>query len=493
MKFKTSETLTEGQVQQGLQLVVKDGLTAEAMTTLTGGAFLMALAVQLGATNFQIGLLAALPTFTNIFQLVSIWLVQRYNNRRAVLVICSFLARMPLFLIALLPFLFSTGTSIQALIFLLFFHYLFGSIAGASWHSWMKDLVPQHMLGAYFSRRGRLMQTLNVVLSLTLALSMDLIKRSYPQYELPAYAVLFFAGGIVGMIGVYFVSRTPEPASHLPKENVFKLFIRPLQNTNFRRLLVFQSAWSFALNIATPFFTVYMMKTLQLPLSYIIGFGLLSQLSSICSIQWWGRHTDRYSNKTIIHIAAPLYIFSILAWTFTAVATTPALAVLMLAIIHITSGVSAAGFNLAITNIGVKLAPKSEAIVYISARNITIAFISALGPLLGGWLADFFTTHQALWSHTSKAHTLQFQSWNFLFLMGGVLAVLSLPLLKKVTEEGEVEKRVALLHMKQSIKQAWNRPTDVAFLKNSLTHTAAQRAMRLGWVAALGFIKGKRF
>ncbi|HEY8917675.1 MAG TPA: MFS transporter, partial [Chitinophaga sp.] len=77
MKLIPSESLSEAQVQRGLHLVIRDGLAAETMIVLTGGAFLTALALQLGASNFQIGVLAALPTFTNIFQLLAIWLVQR--------------------------------------------------------------------------------------------------------------------------------------------------------------------------------------------------------------------------------------------------------------------------------------------------------------------------------------------------------------------------------------------------------------------------------
>src|SRR5215213_5278072 len=180
MNLKPSETLSPKEINKGLNLVIKDGLTAEAMSALTGGTFLIALALQLGASNFQIGLLAALPTFTNIFQLLAIWLVQRYNNRRAIAVLSNILARFPLLVIGLLPFLFSTTTSIQVLIFLLFFHYFFGSLAGASWNSWMKDLVPEEKLGTYFSHRTRLTQTLNVVLSLFLALVLDYIKVHNP-------------------------------------------------------------------------------------------------------------------------------------------------------------------------------------------------------------------------------------------------------------------------------------------------------------------------
>src|SRR5688572_9068545 len=120
MNFKPSESLSPGQVNRGLNLVIKDGLAAEAMSTFTGGTFLVAMALQMGASNFQIGLLAALPTLTNVFQLVAIWLVQRYNNRRAISVLSNLFARFPLFIIGLLPFLFTGGTSIQVLIFLLF-------------------------------------------------------------------------------------------------------------------------------------------------------------------------------------------------------------------------------------------------------------------------------------------------------------------------------------------------------------------------------------
>src|ERR1041385_325224 len=103
MDLRPSAHLSEQQVQSGLKLVIKDGLAAEAMTALTGGAFLVSMALLMGASNFQIGVLASLPTFTNIFQLLSIWLVKKYNNRRAVAVMCAFLARFPLLVIGSLP------------------------------------------------------------------------------------------------------------------------------------------------------------------------------------------------------------------------------------------------------------------------------------------------------------------------------------------------------------------------------------------------------
>src|SRR5690606_17806334 len=153
-----------------------------AMTTLTGGAFLVAMALLLGASNFQIGLLASLPTFTHASQLISIWLVRRYNNRRAVAVLCSLLARIPLLITGCIALFLPGSASIELIIFFLVFYYFFGSVAGPSWNSWIKDLVPEKTMGAYFSRRSSYTQALNVALSLGVALLVDYIKRHYPQY-----------------------------------------------------------------------------------------------------------------------------------------------------------------------------------------------------------------------------------------------------------------------------------------------------------------------
>src|SRR3954469_6443684 len=97
-----SERLTPVQVRTGLKKMVHDGLATEAMSCLTEGTFLVALALQLGATNFQVGLLGALPTFTNIFQLAAIWLVQRAKSRRMVTVVSLAIARAPLFIVGVL-------------------------------------------------------------------------------------------------------------------------------------------------------------------------------------------------------------------------------------------------------------------------------------------------------------------------------------------------------------------------------------------------------
>ncbi|MEJ5961873.1 MFS transporter [Pedobacter immunditicola] len=458
MDLKPKEFLTEEEVQKGLKVVIWDGLTSEVMTSFTGGAFLVSMALLLGASNVEIGVLAALPMFTNIFQLLSIWLVGKFNNRRAVTVYCAFLARFPLIIVGILV-LTSSSTSINVLIFFLFFYYLFGSIAGPSWNSWMKDMVPENMLGDYFSKRSRYTQTLNVVLSLSLALLLDFVKSFYMEYELTVYGVFFIAAGIIGIIGGVILSKAPEPQSYLSNTNIFALFKRPMQNENFKRLLLFNSAWVFALNIATPFFIVFLLKSMRLPISYIIVLATISQIFSILTIRTWGAFSDRYSNKSIISISAPLYILCMIGWCF--VGSFPHLYANMalLVVIQMISGMATSGINLSLTNIGLKLSPKKDAIVYLSVKNIITSVFSSIGPLIGGFLADVFADKSlslgARWISPGVNQVIRVVSihdWKFLFIIGALLALISLELLIGVKEVGEVNKDVVRRIMRKSIR-----------------------------------------
>jgi MFS family permease len=131
----------------------------------------------------------------------------------------------------------------------------------------------------------------------------------------------------------------------------------------------------------------------------------------------------------------------------------------LLILIHIAMGVSTAGINLSLTNIGLKLAPKNESIIYLATKNIGTAIFSSLGPLLGGYLADYFTKRSLIvnaeWvgpRFTKILHLVSLHEWNFLFLIGGFLAVVALQFLFTVKETGEVEKDEVRRIMRSSLR-----------------------------------------
>src|SRR3546814_12128475 len=99
-RFAPSDTLSDAQVDRGLKLVLLDGLTTQVMTTMTTGVFLVGFALQFDATNFTIGLLAAIPFFGQMVQLPGIFLVERLRTRRRICVSAATIGRLALFAVA---------------------------------------------------------------------------------------------------------------------------------------------------------------------------------------------------------------------------------------------------------------------------------------------------------------------------------------------------------------------------------------------------------
>jgi MFS family permease len=251
--------------------------------------------------------------------------------------------------------------------------------------------------------------------------------------------------------------------------------------------MIFNSAWVLAINLATPFFTVFLLKGMHLPLSYIIGLNVISQLCSIFTIRAWGRFADRYSNKTIIAICAPLYILCIIGWCFVGIYSRFYANIALLVGIFIVSGISTAGINLSLTNIGLKLAPRDEAIVYLSVKNMITSLFAALSPLIGGYLADYFMHRHlsvtAAWGGPGMnkvLRLLELHEWNFLFAIAAIIAIIALEFLVTVKETGEVEKDVVVKVMRSSI---------ISNLKEAFVI-----GQLINWHEQLwSFIRGKKF
>lgn len=453
MVWRPQETLTEEEVQSGLSYVIKDGIASQAMGILTGGAFLVAFAIKLGASNFVIGLLAAIGPLAQLLQLPSIYLVERIRNRRAIVVVTAGLGRACWVLIAVSPFLFGAKVGLAILLGSMIVASAFGAMSGCSWNSWMRDLIPQNILGSFFSKRMRLATGVGIALSIGAAIYLDYFKKLLPNYELHGYSILFLLGVAAGALGLFFLARTPErrmpPSEERPR--IFGVLVQPFRDENFRKLMAFMCSWNFAVNLAGPFFMVYMLKRLGLSMSFIIGLSIVSQVMNFAFLKIWGKYTDRFSNKSVLAVCGPLFILAILAWTFTTMPEKYFLTVPLLIIIHVVTGLSSAGVSLASGNIGLKLAPEGQATAYLATNTIVNSVAAGIAPILGGKFADLFAGRELAWTleYTSPGGkfalpTLNLQQWDFFFALAFLIGLYSLHRLAMIKEVGEVEEKVVV-------------------------------------------------
>ena len=461
LKFEPKDSLSEGEIQKGLRYVIRDGVASQAMGILTGGVFMTAFAIKLGASNVVIGLLAAIGPLSQLLQLPSIFLIEKIRNRRAITVIAAGLSRVCWLVIVLVPFVFGGGVGLAVLLVMLVMISGFGAVSGCSWNSWMRDLIPEGVLGVFFSRRMRIAVGVGIALNVLAALYLDYWKKCLPAHELVGYSILFFAGFLFGAAGICFLYKTPElrmPAQ-AEKQRIFTLLLKPYRDENFRKLIGFLCSWNFAVNLAGPFFTVYMLKRLGLSMSFIIGLSIVSQIMNFIFLKIWGKFTDRFSNKSVLTISGPLFMISILAWTFTTMPEKYFLTIPLLVVIHIIMGLSSAGVSLASGNISLKLAPKGEGTVYLATNTIVNSVAAGIAPILGGLCADFFAGRELAWTLTYSGPTgkyviptLNLQQWDFFFVLAFLIGLYSIHRLALIKEQGEVDETIVLQELMTEVK-----------------------------------------
>lgn len=459
----TEPASADERLTQSVPWIVRNGIGIQLMETLAVGAILTAFAIQLGASNFVIGLLAAIPHLSQLAQLVAMYVVDRVPSRRKVYTWSGYAARPMFLVIALSVFLPSSQLALAVIVVAFVVRYVAGAFLSCSWNTWMRDLVPEDMMGRVFGERQRRMLGIGIVASLSAAGFIDLWNTFVPLPETYAFGIVYtlaFLGGMYAVFASRHISDVEQqaPATHL---SLVKRLREPLGNMNYRRLIVFLASWNFAINLAAPFFTVHMLKRMELDLIVVIGLATLSQLAAYLTVTRWGDIADRFSNKAVLRVCAPLFILCIFAWTFTTLPDVHAFTYPLLIAIHVATGLASAGVTLASGNITLKLAPKGNAASYMATSSICNALAAGTATMIGGLTADLFASKQLSlilrWQSENVAtdfSAMHFSYWDFYFMFATVIGVYALHRLSQVREEGEAEERIVFDHLRRG---AWQR------------------------------------
>jgi len=429
-------------LKRTFRLLLYDALASEAMSTLATGVFLTGFAVALGASNLAIGVLAAAPSAVQFLQFPAVVLVERLRRRRAVSVWAAAIGRFFLILAAASPLLGGSAGVILLIVSVTIWQ-ASAAVAGCAWNSWMRDLVPEGSYGRFFGRRAAANTAIAMVLALGCGVLVDRWQHILPEHAIIAYQILFLTSAGIGFLGVWLLSITPDqPMSPTAtKARIVGMLIAPFRDGNFRRLIVFQSSWSFAANLAAPFFAVYMLKSLGYSMTLVVILTTASQLSNLAAVSLWGNLIDRFSNKAVLGYSAPLFLLCTFAWTFTGIPWAAGFVFHILLAIHVLMGIATAGVALATGNIAMKLSPPGQATSFLAASSVVSASSAALAPIIGGLCADYFAAHELnlafTWKSNVDALTLQvlnLHAWTFLFGLAFLVGLLSLHRLSFVQE-----------------------------------------------------------
>ncbi|HOW36466.1 MAG TPA: MFS transporter [Candidatus Omnitrophota bacterium] len=371
--------LTPHKVNQSLRFSVLDGIFASGMVGLTQDYFTPFL-LLLGATVRQVGILGALPNLVSaLLQVKSADLTAHFESRKKIFSLFVFLQAL-----MLLPMIFvSSLGSCKPMFFILMVTLFtsFGAFALPPWGSLMSDLVHEHKRGEYFGWRNKVLGILLVAFSFLAGVILHFMK---PHDIFSGFSIIFTLAFLCRLASLHFLAKMHEPYLSHKKENSFTLlmFLRRVKESNFAKFVFFVAFFNFSVNLAAPFFAVFMLKDMHFSYLTYTVITATATLMVYLMMGRWGRHADRVGNVKVIRLTAPIIITLPLLWI---ISQNP----VFLLFAQIVSGFAWAGFNLCASNFIYDSTTPEKRTRCIAYFNVINGLAICFGALIGGFLVDW--------------------------------------------------------------------------------------------------------
>jgi len=375
------------QTDTSLRHSLKD---AVAFSVMSGGleTYFSAFALFLKATASQVAFLATFPNLLgSLAQLLSAWIGHRLNQRRPLIVIGAYTQAAILPLMILLPWLFPEY-AISILLVCLTFYYAAAHFIAPQWMSLMGELVSERRRGRFFARRT----ALATITSFAALCTAGVILHTFNLFAITTagFALLFVIAFIARLKSAYHLARMHEPHAHAASvEPVYSL--RWLSGEQYRPALRFSLLFVLmqsAVGISAPFFSVYMLKTLEFTyLQYMANIGT-AVLVQFLTLSYWGRISDVMGNRLVLLTTGSIIPFLPAMWVWTG-------NFWYLMCIQIVSGFCWAGFSLSAGNIMYELIPREKRATYQALQSVVMTLGVFCGSMLGvavtNWLPAQFS------------------------------------------------------------------------------------------------------
>jgi len=460
--LRPKESLSEGETNSALWLLLVDGVCANIMSVLTTGVFLVSFALLLGASHKVIGLLAAIQPIAQVLQIPTVYLVERTRHRKAVTMLTAAASRLMYVVVALLPWLVPPQHRLVILLVALLFHFSLSAMAGCAFNSWIRDVIPENRMATFFARRMAWSAAVSASLSLAAGAAIDFYSRHYPAAS--GYTFLFGGAIVAGMSGLYYLGRVGEPQMPAIKYvGLMKLLAQPFKSLNYRKLLLFIGMWNFTVNFVSPFFTVYLISRLKLSMTSVVGLTVLSQTINVLFFGLWARLSDSHSNKSVIAVAAPMFFVTFLLWPFTDMPAAKFLMAPILVVIYVLHGMATSGVTLCVTNLALRAAPLGKATSFVAVNALVMGIAAAIAPILAGLCADYFEARELVLTVTwfenldvtpiLSLPAMDLRGLDFIFGIGFLLGVLAYYRIRAIEEPGEVEESVVRAQLLSEIRR----------------------------------------
>jgi MFS family permease len=364
-----------------------DGLFASASDNIIL-TFVTLYILALGATRAQVGLLSSFSSFVSALLLLpGAILVERYGHRKEfTMAFGGGVARLAILVLALLPLFIGSQAIVWVAIALSVTRDSFGNLAFPAWISLSADIVPMEGRGRYFGSR-------NFIMGITGMLAILLVGELITRTGKPlGYQIALGLASVLGMLATFSFGHLGDPKRSFPIVKVpgsfsFQSIWRDLKDhPAFLALGLVMAFWNFSLNIAGPFFNVFMVENLNFTASMVGIASIISSVASLLVQRRVGRLSDRWGSRKVQLIGMSLIPILPIAWIYVSK---------FWHVIALNSfgGLVWGAFNLASFNFLLSLTPDAQRARFSAIYQILVMLALAGGAAVGAWVVTQWGYH----------------------------------------------------------------------------------------------------
>jgi len=375
------------QIKHNLYWFFFDGVFASASDNIII-TYLTLYILALGATRAQVGLMSSFSSLSAALLLLpGALLVERYGHRKEFTVAFGGgAARLAILALALLPIFIRGQAIVWAAIALSVMRDAFGNLAFPAWMSVTADVVPMAGRGRFFGSR-------NFIMGITGMLAILLVGELITRTAIPlGYQISLGLAFAIGMVSTFSFSRLRDPkGSFTPAKAAGSFSLRTMledmkTHPVFLALSLVMAFWNFSLNIAGPFFNVYMVANLKFTASMVGISSIVSTVASLLIQRRVGRLSDRWGPRKVQLISMILIPFLPFTWMF----ITKFWHVI---VVNSFSGAVWGAFSLVSFNFLLSLTPDAQRARYSAFYQVLVMLALAGGAAFGAWVVTQWGYH----------------------------------------------------------------------------------------------------
>ncbi len=395
---------------RGRNLFIAEGCCANGIVTLTTGAFLSGYAGYLGADDSVNGIIGSIPVLLCTLQMFSSIILENISRRKFLIAAFALIHRLLLSSIFFIPlFVKETAGRLAAVIAIYAVAHCFGAFIGTGTGNWLLSLVPDSIRGNYLGKKDAFAFGFTTILSLIMGRILDWFRAGHQ--DLLGYYIVGLVVLSVAFTDFWCLSSIKEPAVKPHRQSLKAVITEPFLDKEYRKIILLYMFWNLALQVAGPFFSVYMVTGLKLDYTYITFLGLISSTVRVFAAYAWGRFADATSWLKAAKCSMCLLGMVHFSWLFMTKDTYMVLQPLLQAL----SGAAWGGIAIAVFNIQYQFAPSEKRVLYVSANSSYAGLCGFFATLLGAALLKVLPS--------LKLGSLTITGMQMLFALSGSLIV----------------------------------------------------------------------